>query len=211
MDRRQFLKLAGGAVGASVLGCGGLAAWGMKKPAVEFAESSCDGGTGRVLVAYASLAGSTGEVAEAIGRVLCAGGAAMDVRRVQDVADPSEYRAVVLGSAIRMGRLLPEMVSFVEKNASVLQVMPTAYFVCCGILRDDTQENRDEASGYLDPVRQVVGPVGEGLFAGKIDYGTIAPLEANSLRMLEAPEGDWRDWEAIRAWAGELAPVLLDG
>lgn len=86
--------------------------------------------------------------------------------------------------------------------------MPVAYFLCCATLEEDTQATRGEASAWLDPVRQIVGPVSEGLFAGKIDYGKLSFLDRSILQMLGAPEGDWRDWDAIRAWAGELCQAF---
>ena len=67
----------------------------------------------RTLVAYASRAGSTAEVAEAIGRTLAEDGAQVDVRLVKEVADLSPYRAVVAGSAIQGGKWLPEAMQFV--------------------------------------------------------------------------------------------------
>jgi hypothetical protein len=41
ITRRRFLMLTGGAVGASVLCCGGLATLGLRQPAIEYIESSC--------------------------------------------------------------------------------------------------------------------------------------------------------------------------
>ncbi len=100
ITRRLFLMLAGGAVGASVLYCGGLATLGLRQPAIEYIESICgkeENVEDKILVAYASRAGSTGEVAEAIGQVLCEAGAAVDVRLAKGVTDLSPYRAVVEG------------------------------------------------------------------------------------------------------------------
>ena len=64
ITRRRFLMLAGGAVGASVLCCGGLATLGLRQPAIESIESSCgkeENVGDKILVAHASRAGSTGE------------------------------------------------------------------------------------------------------------------------------------------------------
>jgi menaquinone-dependent protoporphyrinogen oxidase len=54
----------------------------------------------RILVAYASRAGSTAEVAEVIGRVLREGGPEVDVCPVGAVHSLAGYDALVLGSAI---------------------------------------------------------------------------------------------------------------
>jgi len=57
----------------------------------------------KILIAYTSRTGSTGEVAETIAQVLRREGVPVDVRRVQEVKDLTPYQAVLIGSAIRMG------------------------------------------------------------------------------------------------------------
>jgi menaquinone-dependent protoporphyrinogen oxidase len=208
--RRRFIGLLGGAVGAGALTCCGLGALGTVQPHVEYRESTCGGETmGKILVAYASKAGSTGEVAEAIGQMLCEGGASVDVRLAKEVSDLSPYRAVVMGSAIRIGRWLPEAVKFVEQHQAVLATMPVAYFQVSGSLKEDTPEKRQEAATYLGPVRALVAPASVGLFAGKMDYSKLSFLDRTIAKMVGSVEGDWRDWEAIRAWADSLRPVLV--
>ncbi len=57
--------------------------------------------SGKILVTYASRAGSTAGIAKTIGETLAENGAQVDVLPMQDVQDLSSYRAVVAGSAIR--------------------------------------------------------------------------------------------------------------
>jgi len=163
----------------------------------------------RILVAYASRAGSTGEVAEAIGKALCEGGAAVDVRLAKDVTDLSSYRAVVVGSAIRVGKWLPEAVEFVETHQEALSRMPVAYFAVCLTLKEDTEENRGEVSTYLDPVCEIVQPVDVGLFAGGMDYSKLPFILRVMMKGMKSPKGDFRNWEAIRAWAGQVRDRLV--
>jgi len=64
ISRRRFLTLTGGAIGVTALTCCGLTVLGTRQPAVEFNESNCGGEnemSGKILVAYASKCGSTGE------------------------------------------------------------------------------------------------------------------------------------------------------
>ena len=164
----------------------------------------------KILVAYASGCGSTGEVAEAIGQVLCEAGAAVDVRLAKDVTDVSSYRAVIAGSAIRMGRWLPEAVKFVETHQEALSRVPVAYFTACMTLaKEDTEESRRTVAAYLDPVREIVQPVDVGLFAGAMNYSRLSFVYQLMMKAMKTPEGDFRDWEAIRAWAADLHPALL--
>lgn len=216
ISRRRFLALAGGAVMASVLCCGGLAAVGLRQPAAEFPRSNCgeERKMDRILVAYASKCGSTGEVAEAVGQALCRAGAAVQVRRVQDVKDLDGYDAVILGSAVRMGKPLSEVIKFARKHRTALREVPTACFVACAAMKEDTAENRAEASTYLAPLREFISPVGEGLFGGKLDHNKLSPLlrlAASKDTSGQMAEGDWRDWQAIDTWAVGLGPALLAG
>ena len=49
-----------------------------------------------------------------------------------------------------------------------------------------------------------------GIFAGKLDYGRLDPLTRLYVRVLfGTPAGDYRNWEAVRARAASLAPLLL--
>jgi menaquinone-dependent protoporphyrinogen oxidase len=211
ITRRRFLALAGGTAGAAALACCGLTGLAVQQPAVEMVKSSCgeeDDVGNKILIAYASRCGSTGEVAQAISRVLCQAGAAVDVRQMKDVADVSAYRAVIVGSAAYRFSLLPEAVEFVKANRRPLSQVPLAYFVVCGTLQEDTPEKRQRAAAYLAPLREMVQPADEGLFAGAIDYGRVSFLEQLIVRMLGGKEGDWRDWDAIEAWAGRLPPAM---
>ena len=146
---------------------------------------------GKILVAYATRAGSTGEVAQAVAEALRTrgGGETVDVIPVNEVTDLSPYWAVIIGSAIRYGKWLPEAVDFVAKNQAALAKAPTAFFLVSGYLKDDTPEMRARVSGFLDPVRKILQPDKEGLFAGKTG------------------KGDWRNWDQIRAWAAEAVPA----
>lgn len=163
----------------------------------------------RILVAYVSRCGSTAEVADAIGQVFCTAGATVDVRPAKQARDVGAYDAVILGSAARMGKLLPGAAHFAQRNQRALQSVPVAYFFVGMTMMEDTPEHRAEAAAYLDPLREVAQPVSVGLFGGKVDFDTLSPVMRSMLSMGEGvPEGDWRDWEAIRAWAEELVPQL---
>ena len=160
-------------------------------------------------MAYASRAGSTAEVAEVIGQVLREHGAEVDVCSVKDAPSVAGYDALVLGSAIWAGRPLPEALRFATQQQPVLAGRPVAYFVLCERLRDDTPANRAIARGFPAPLERVQPPVSVALFAGKRDLSTTHPVVAWLLRHLFGiRNGDWRNWDEIRAWAAALAPLF---
>jgi menaquinone-dependent protoporphyrinogen oxidase len=166
----------------------------------------------RILVAYASRAGSTAEVAETIGEVLRGGGAEVDVRRVQDVRSLAGYDALVLGSAIWVGKPLPEAMRFATAQQDALAALPVAYFILCDRLMEDTPANLATARGYVAPLEKIKQPVSLGLFAGRKDFSTVHPfLRWVVKNVMKMPEGDWRDWGQIRGWAAALGPQLTHG
>ena len=207
MNRRKFLKLAGATLGVSAVACCGLGTLATRQPQVNFIENHYPGENNmkqRILVAYASKAGSTGEVAAAIGQTLAVNGAVVDVYPIEEVPNIQDYQAVIVGSAIRAGRWLAAATRFVETHQSYLSHIPTAYFTCCMGLSEETEENRRKALGYMDPVRRMVTPLAVGAFAGKMDYSKLSFLDQMMVKAIGVPEGDFRQWEAIRAWAGSL-------
>jgi len=213
MSRREFLLLSAGAICTSILFHETVGA-ASEKTGTEFIESSCQNAGAmkkRVLISYASRCGSTGGVAEAIGQVLCEMGASTDIRLVRNVNDLSAYHAVIVGSAIRRGKWLPEAMGFVKDNQDILGRLPIAYFVVCLTMKDNTAENRSTVMAYLDPVRKEapkIQPVAVGLFPGALDFGKLSFVEKTVLKAKGASEGDYRDWPSVKAWASTVGPML---
>ena len=79
-------------------------------------------------------------------------------------------------------------------------------------MRKPTGEDRRKVLAYLDPVLKAVPevqPVKVGTFAGVLDYSNLSwPIKA-VMKLKGAPEGDFRDWTAIRTWAEGLCSPLL--
>ena len=223
LSRREFMgksaALAGGALGSLAIGRNPVFAETLPAAKVKFLESRCNERrqSEKILVTYASRCGSTGGVAGAIGGAFCDSGASVDVIRVKNVTDLTPYHAVVIGSAIRNDRWLPEAIDFVAQHQKVLGRLPTAYFLTCLTLTKPTKENRKKALAYMDPLRRKapgVTPVDTGLFAGALEYDKLPFMMRMIMKMKMqgkgVTEGDYRDWASIRAWARGIVPVLVN-
>lgn len=166
----------------------------------------------KILLAYGTKAGSTAEIANFMAQTLRETGASVDVLSVQEINDLSPYAAVILGTATRIGKPLGEVVDFAKKHAAALQRVPVAYFVVGITMREDTPEHRHEAEQVLEPLSKIRAPIGEGLFAGKVEYASIEQpwrFIVSHDKEGDLREGDWRDWQAIRDWTLNVASVLV--
>jgi len=164
----------------------------------------------KILVAYAGRTGTTAGVAEAIGKILSDMGLPTEVRSMTEVTDLSPYRAVISGSAIQDAKWLPEAMQFVQTHRAALAQKPfAAFLVCMTLAMRNAEKYRDGVSAWLAPVRTLVQPMHEGLFAGALDIRKIHDW-GNKLKFRLSVlfgvwrEGDHRDWNAIRAWAEEV-------
>lgn len=167
---------------------------------------------GRILVAYASLKGSTTGVARTIADELCAHGIAVDVMPVGLITRLHAYSAVIVGSAIYHTRPLDEVVDFLDTFATPLSRMPVAYFLV-GLTVKQTAVEPHKALESLRAAAPHIKPVSIGAFAGAFDsrqWPLVILLSLKSRGELPA-DGDFRDWNAIRRWTRSVIPALQSG
>ena len=160
-----------------------------------------------MLVAYDSKLGSTAEVAKFIGSVLTEQGSEIDVKPLSEVDELDTYDSVIIGSAIRYDRWLPDATAFVKKNRATLSNVPVSFFFTCLTLAKPTPAAMLKAEGYADKLRSIapeVKPMAVVGFAGVLQFARTPWPARLALRMLSiatgVKEGDYRDWAAIRSW-----------
>jgi menaquinone-dependent protoporphyrinogen oxidase len=161
----------------------------------------------RVLVAYASKHGSTGGVAEAIVERLRALEVGAEACSVDDVEDLRGFDVVVLGSAIYAGSWIKGAVDFAERNRDTLEQLPVWLF-SVGPLGEEV-EDQEEQPKQLAALREELHPRGYRVFFGALDRAKLSFPERMMVKAVRAPEGDFRDWDEIGAWAGEIAGTLV--
>jgi menaquinone-dependent protoporphyrinogen oxidase len=169
----------------------------------------------KILVTYATCTGSTAGVAEAIGKTLAEGGAQVDVLPMQEVEDLTVYQAVVAGSAIQNKQWLPEAMQFIQTHRVELARKPfAAFLVCMTLAMRNGEKYRPFVAEFMAPVRALVKPISEGLFAGVLDIRKVPSASDRFKFRLSVlfgvwTEGDHRDWNAIHAWAENLRSRLI--
>ena len=168
----------------------------------------------KILVAYASRAGSTKGIAEFVGKKLDERGARVDVAEVGSARDLAGYDAFVIGSGLYMYHWAKEAKDFVSKNRAVLAAKPVWLFSSgpTGAKPTDAK-GRDllEVSGpkEIGELRRWVNPRGDQVFFGALFPDRLTGSAGWFARFIPKDQvGDFRDWGKIEAWAAAIADSL---
>ncbi|MCX8025806.1 MAG: flavodoxin domain-containing protein [Thermanaerothrix sp.] len=164
-----------------------------------------------VLVVYATKYGATREIAERVAETLAASGLDVTQQAADRAEAPTAYDGVVLGSAVYAGRWLAPAADYLKAHAAALAQRPTWFF-------------SSGPTGTGDPVTLMQGwrfPQDLQTLADQIHprdvaffHGALWPEKLNFaerliLKALKAPLGDFRDWDAIVAWAQGIAAAFV--
>ncbi len=165
----------------------------------------------QVLVAYATKHGATAEIAEKIGQTLRQAGLRADVLPAQRVDDLSPYQAVILGSAVYMGQWRKEAATFLGANEKALAGRPVWLFSSGPTGEGDPLQL---LKGWRLPKTQQavadrIHPREIAVFGGALDPKKMNLFEKWIIKNVKASLGDFRDWDAIDAWAKAISDALL--
>jgi menaquinone-dependent protoporphyrinogen oxidase len=159
----------------------------------------------RVLVAAASRHGATAEIAERIGQTLRVRGCDVTIADAANVATLDGYRAVVLGSAVYAGHWLDDAKALADRVAAQ-RPRPAVWLFSSGPVGDPPKPDEDPVD--VAAITEATAPEDHRVFAGRIDKGKLRFAERAIMIAVRAPEGDFRDWDAIDRWAGAIADAL---
>ena len=159
-----------------------------------------------ILVAYASKHGATRGIADHIAETLRARGSEVDVVPMDAVEHLAPYEAAVLGSAVYYGSWMKEAVEFVRRNRAALSERPVWLF-SSGPLGAEVHDSEEQPK-EISELQAAIGARDHRLFFGALDPHALSFPERMVVKAVRAPAGDYRDWEAIAAWAMEIASAL---
>lgn len=191
-----------------------------------------------ILITYASMAGSTAEIAQAIAEQFTQSGLQVDVVPIDQVKSIDSYSGVVVGAPMIMG-WHRSAVGFLRKYRRAFQRIPMAVFVTAMSLTRNGEMSIDGIPVYVDedlpkpPVKEgslsfreryatlpnylkpilratrPAKPASIGVFAGRMEYGRLKWWAVLfAMVIIQAQAGDRRNWPAIRAWAESILPTF---
>jgi menaquinone-dependent protoporphyrinogen oxidase len=159
----------------------------------------------RVLVAVASKHGSTMQIGAAIGAGLIDHGFKAEVETVESVITVEPYDAVILGSAVYMGRWMESARSFIARFEEDLRVRPVWLFSSGPI--GDPPKPAGGPREVVDLAARIEARE-HRVFAGQLDKHELGISERAVAAVAHSPEGDFRPWDAVEAWTNQIVGEL---
>ncbi len=192
----------------------------------------------KILVTFATLAGTTADVAQAVGAEIAKSGIQVDILPVSAVKSLDAYDAVVLGGPMIAGWHRNAM-GFLKKHRKEWARKPLAVFATAMSLTQTGVTNLDSVPLCIDPglpkppanasrltfreryarienyARPIMSaarpaqPVSIALLGGRLEYGRL-PWWAVIFAMfvIQAPAGNKQNWPFIGEWAAGLVPMF---
>lgn len=163
-----------------------------------------------ILVAWATRYGSTEEVAHAIADDLLKQQFAVNAQPMSEVKDLERYAAVVLGFPLYMMRIHKDSRRFLASHQDQLSKRPVALFALGPFHAEEKEfvEARKQLDKELAKFPWL-SPVAVQVIGGRFDPKKLRFPFSFIPVLRNMPASDARDWTAIHAWAGNLAPSLL--
>ena len=167
----------------------------------------------RVLVAYATRFGSTHEVASAIVHELNTAGLQALSAEAGSALNPDDFDAFVIGSPMYGGRWMSDAAMFTAIMAERIGDKPVALFSMGTLGVNNTVSGHAEHVAFVERIG-VVAPglniISDTNFTGYFERANLPWYLRILDRFVPTPQGDHRDWEAIKSWARSLVPELTD-
>jgi menaquinone-dependent protoporphyrinogen oxidase len=155
----------------------------------------------KILVTTASKHGATAEIGDAIAGKLREHDLEVEVHEPGDVTSLDGYDAVILGSAIYAGRWLDTARRFSERHHAALRGLPVWLF-SSGPIGDPLEPAEESIDGH-----RLLGELEareHRTFPGRVHSSELGWVERTITKMVKSPDGDFRDFDAIRIWASEI-------
>jgi menaquinone-dependent protoporphyrinogen oxidase len=165
----------------------------------------------KVLVAYASVHGSTREIAEKIAATMREGGLEVDLQPIREARKLDGYRAVVLGAPLYMFHWHKDALRFLSQHRRAIEGGLQVAIFGGGPIEESDEKGWLEVRAQMEKELAKfpwLAPLAVEIVGGKFDPTRLRFPYNLIPAMKQMAPSDLRDWAAIQAWARDLAVKL---
>lgn len=170
-----------------------------------------------ILIAYSTTDGHTRHICEKLLQVVQERHHTVVLSSLDDDfnIDLDQFDKVVIGASIRYGKHRPQVLEFMRRNQSTLQLKPNAFFSVNAVARK-SEKGQPENNPYLQKFLKRLSwqPRELAVFAGKIDYPAYSFWDRHIIRfimwMTNGPTDvnstfEFTDWKKVEAFGRSIA------
>ena len=140
-----------------------------------------------ILIIYSSTDGQTEKICRRLQHVIEGEGQRVMLCSITDCSrlDLRSFDKIVIGASIRYGRHSPQVSAFIDRNKTLLDSKPNAFF-SVNVVARKAEKRRPEDNPYLQKFLKRIAwqPRQLAVFAGKIDYPRYRFLDRLMIRMI---------------------------
>jgi menaquinone-dependent protoporphyrinogen oxidase len=172
-----------------------------------------------ILYIYSTTDGQTRRICEKLQHVAHTHSHTTRLIPIQDVQslDLSPFDTIVVGASIRYGKHSPLVFDFFNTHAALLATKPNVFFTVNVVARKPAK-NQPSTNPYMVKLLQKipVKPTMLGVFAGKINYPALGPMDRNVIRFImwmtkgpTDPTGtfEFTDWQQVEAFGEQISAL----
>lgn len=173
----------------------------------------------KILILYSTTDGHTAEICTRIKKTLESRGDSVQLLNLKDgpELDSGTFDKIVLGASIRYGKHQPLVTNFINKNQSLLESRPNAFF-SVNVVARKPEKNQPETNPYLQKFLKKISwqPQLLGVFAGRLDYPSLGFVDKHMIRfimwMTKGPTDpktvvEFTDWDTVDAFGHKIAEM----
>ncbi len=173
----------------------------------------------KVLILYSTTDGHTVEICRRMTSAIEQGGDTVELVDLKDGPSLDDYTfdKVVIGASIRYGKHQKSVYEFIRNNREALERVPNALF-SVNVVARKPEKNTPETNPYLQKFLKQIDwvPQNLGVFAGKIVYPALGPVDRTMIRFImwmtkgpTDPTGtyEFTDWNKVDDFGRRIAAL----
>ena len=175
----------------------------------------------KILILYSSTDGHTRKIGDRLQQVIEQQGHQVTLVSIDDESrvDLQSFDKIVIGASIRYGKHSPKITGFINRNKSLLDSKPNAFF-SVNIVARKPEKRQPDTNPYLRKFLKLITwqPRELAVFAGKLEYPKYSFFDCSMIRLImfitKGPTDpkaviEFTDWQQVEFFGRVIGTMTL--